>query len=153
MKILIAHHETHWSQAKRLVNEYAESLDFDLEFQNFDEEIESLSAQYGPPSGCFLLAREGKTYVGCVGLRRITDGVCEMKRLYLQPGQRGKNLGRDLAEAIIAHGRKLGYKHMRLDTVPTMVAAQALYESVGFREIDAYRHNPVSGTTFMELKL
>ena len=153
MKFLTAHREEHWSKAKSLVLEYAESLDFDLEFQGFNAEIESLSTRYGPPSGCFLLAKESESYVGCVGLREITNEVCEMKRLYVMPSQRGKKLGRALAEAIIVEARRLGYKQMRLDTVPTMVAAQALYESFGFRLIEPYRHNPVSGTAFMELRL
>lgn len=153
MKLVTAYREEHWSQAKSLVLEYAESLEFDLEFQGFNAEIESLSTLYGPPSGCFLLAKESESYVGCVGLREITDEVCEMKRLYVMPSQRGKELGRGLTEAIIAEARRLRYKRVRLDTVPTMIAAQALYESVGFRLIEPYRHNPVSGTAFMELRL
>ena len=143
----------HWREARSVIQQYAASLEFDLEFQDFEGEMEALPQHYGPPGGSFLLARERGATVGCVGLRRLADGVCEMKRLYVLPGQRGRGLGRRLAEAIIAEGRRLGYARMRLDTVPSMQAARALYRSLGFQTISAYRFNPISGTAFMELPL
>ena len=142
-----------WREARAAVQRYADSLEFDLEFQDFDHEIDSLAEEYGPPGGCFLLAREEGHTIGCVGLRKIDEAVCEMKRLYVFPGQRGRRIGQRLAEAIIEEGRRLGYERMRLDTVPSMKAARALYESLGFRNIPSYRYNPIPGAPYMELQL
>ncbi len=143
----------HWRAARTLVEEYAASLDFALDFQGFGQEIESLPAIYGPPDGCLLLALDGDVPAGCVAFRKLGEGVCEMKRLYVRPAHRDRGIGRVLVGAIVDRARRRGYQRMRLDTVPTMKAAKALYASVGFRKIEAYRHNPVSGATFMELVL
>ncbi len=90
-------------------------------------------------------------FVGCVALRQIGEGLCEMKRLFVQPAFRGKGIGKALAQAIIEEGRRIGYKHMRLDTV--MEPAKSLYRSLGFLEIPPYQHVPVEGVVFMELEL
>jgi GNAT superfamily N-acetyltransferase len=143
----------HYEWARILFEEYAASLEFDLDFQGFDQELETLPEDYGPPHGCLLLAQQGDALVGCVAFRKGGDGICEMKRLYVRPGHRAHGLGRILVEAIIEHARRLGYQRMRLDTVPSMEAARALYASFGFRPIEAYRFNPIPGTAFMELTL
>lgn len=137
-------------QGKRLVQEYADSLKVDLCFQNFSEELENFETHYGPPDGCFLVDEQGR---GCVGLRKFADGVGEMKRLYVVPAARGQGVGEALSRRIIDEARKRGYRRLVLDTLPDMKAAQALYRSLGFREIPSYRYNPVPGTLFFELPL
>lgn len=141
------------SAFRDLVLKYAGVLDFDLDFQGFEEEIDNLSGCYAPPRGCLLLAKWGGRPVGCVALRSLDGIYCEMKRLYVEEPFRGQGVGRALARAIIARARKMNYVRMRLDTVPAMVEARGLYKSLGFREIHPYRFNPIKGASFMELDL
>ena len=141
------------TQAKELFQEYAESLGFDLCFQNFNAELDSFPKQYSPPTGCLFLALSETQPIGCVGLRSFEKGVCEMKRLYVRPDFRGRKAGRLLAEATIKAGKVIGYEIMRLDTLPSMESANVLYKSLGFRQIEPYRHNPIKGAIYMELSL
>jgi putative acetyltransferase len=138
---------------RELVEEYVESLGIDLEFQEIDRELADLRAAYGPPAGAILLALADGEPGGCVALRPLQAGSCEMKRLYVRPAFRGTGLGRNLALAAISAARDLGYERMRIDTLPQMAAARKLYASLGFHEIEPYRFNPVPGTAFMELAL
>ena len=131
--------------------EYSQDLPFDLSFQNFDEEVKTLPGRYARPRGCMLLAMWTGEAAGCVALRQIGDGVCEMKRLFVQPALRGKGIGRALGQAIIEEARRIGYKRMRLDTV--LEPAKRLYRSLGFREIPPYQRVPIEGVVFMELEL
>jgi len=143
--------------ARSLIEEYAAqigtSMGVDLGFQNLSAELLQLPDMYGPPSGCLLLASRDDEWIGCCALRRFTDEVGEMKRLYVKPTARGADLGRHLAERLVAKARALGYRRMVLDTLPGMVAAQTLYRSLGFRETEPYYLNPTAGVSYMELDL
>ncbi|MCU0612511.1 MAG: GNAT family N-acetyltransferase [Candidatus Eisenbacteria bacterium] len=140
-------------EARSLILEYAASLGFDLGFQQFDEEIASLPGEYASPSGCLLLARlEGKA-AGCVGVRAFAERICEMKRMYVRPTLQHRGVGRALAQGALHEARAMGYRVMRLDTLASMEAARALYRSLGFREIEAYRHNPLPDAVYMECDL
>ena len=141
------------SVSRRLLEEYAAGIGVDLCFQNFDEELAGLPGKYAPPEGRLILAKSDGGYAGCVALRKLEDGICEMKRLYVCPESRGQGIGRSLAAEVIAQGRKIGYGAMRLDTLASMKAAIALYESLGFRRVKAYCHNPEREAVFMELDL
>ncbi|HEX7957337.1 MAG TPA: GNAT family N-acetyltransferase [Pyrinomonadaceae bacterium] len=153
MRLSRAESESEVEEARALFREYADATGVDLCFQNFAQELASLPGDYAPPAGSLLLAHSGVEPAGCVALRRIDDAVCEMKRLYVRPAFRGGGLGRTLAEAVVAEARRIGYERMRLDTLPSMRSAIGLYRSLGFREIDGYRFNPVEGTLYMELTL
>lgn len=139
--------------ARRLFEEYARGLGIDLRFQGFDEELATLPGGYARPDGRLLLAHVGDEVAGCVALRRLEPDVCEMKRLYVRPGFRGLGVGLMLAKTIIAEAAAAGYRRMRLDTLPSMSSAMALYHRFGFREIQPYRNNPVEGAVFLELQL
>lgn len=142
--------------AQQLFLAYAKSLDFDLCFQNFEDELAALPGAYAPPGGALLLARDGAgTAVGVVALRPLHEpGCCEMKRLYLSPAMRGRGAGRQLVQAVIDEARRLGYRHMRLDTVASsMQAAIALYRQFGFQPIPPYTFNPQPDVVYLELAL
>lgn len=142
-----------WAAARRLVEEYAASLNLDLGFQDFAYEIESLAVEYAPPDGCFLVAEDNGDFVGCGGLRRFSDTDCEMKRLYAIPSHRGRGIGRVIAGALISEAKNIGYETMLLDTLPSMKLAQDLYLSLGFTPTTPYRYNPLPGATFFQLQL
>ncbi|MEJ2720710.1 MAG: GNAT family N-acetyltransferase [bacterium] len=152
-RIVVADTKERVRRARELCEEYARSLGFDLDFQDFDEELASFPGSYTPPSGCLLLAEIGDEAVGCVALRRLSDDVCEMKRLFVRPDYRGAQTGKRLAEAVIREACRIGYERMRLDAIRSMTAAVALYRSLGFVEIPQYRVNPIDGALFFELVL
>ena len=144
----------HIEQARSLFLEYGSSLGFSLCFQSFDEELKNLPGAYAPPSGRLLLARSGDHAAGCIALRKLDTGICEMKRLYVRPGDRGLGLGRMLAERSIAEARAIGYERMRLDTIASaMKDAVALYRRMGFREIAPYSSIPMESALWLELVL
>ena len=140
--------------ARRLFLEYAESLDFELCFQDFEAELDALPGDYAPPDGALLLAVVDDTIAGCVALRPMEkDDACEMKRLYVRPAVRREGVGRALAEAIVDKAEALGYDVMRLDTVESMTAARRLYTSLGFEETEPYYHNPLPDVVYMQRNL
>jgi ribosomal protein S18 acetylase RimI-like enzyme len=139
---------------RALLRAYEASLGVDLCFQGFEEELATLPGRYAPPAGELLLARgEGGEPLGCVALRPLGPGCCEMKRLYVAPAARGRGLGRALVDAVLATARRIGYREMRLDTLPDMAGAVALYRAAGFAPIEPYYDTPVPGTLFLARRL
>jgi GNAT superfamily N-acetyltransferase len=140
-------------EVRSLFREYAAFLDVDLCFQGFEEELAGLPGNYSHPDGDLLIGLDGVKIVGCVAVRRLGDGICEMKRLFVRPEARGTGLGRRLAQAIIEVARELGYAFMRLDTLDKLTEAMHLYETLGFRRTEPYYYNPLPGVVYWELKL
>jgi len=153
IRIINAQKEHHYQKARELFRQYADSLDFDLEFQGFSEELATLPGKYAMPEGCILLAEDSGQFVGCVALRPLEDNICEMKRLFVRSDYRGQGIGRMLACSVIDKAREIGYERMRLDTIATMKEARTLYYSLEFRNIKAYRYNPIDDSSYMELEL
>lgn len=138
----------------QLFRAYAASLPIDLGYQGFDAELASLPGKYAPPAGALLIGRDASgVALGCVAMRPLEQGVCEMKRLYVAPEARGSGLGKQLAVAIVDAARAAGYREMRLDTLMSMTSAIALYEQLGFVRIGAYYDTPIENTVFMSLQL
>ena len=152
-RIVAAQEGESLEELRRLVDEYASSLGISLDFQNFDQELAGLPGDYAPPSGRLLVALWEGEPAGCVALKRLEGRICEMKRLYTRPRFRGCGIGRALCEVVIEEARRIGYERMRLDTLPFMEAAKALYLSLGFRDIAPYCYNPIEGARFLELTL
>ncbi len=140
---------------RELFAEYVAWLGINLCFQNYDKEVADLPGEYAPPRGRLLLAlADDRVAAACAALRDLGNGVCEMKRLFVRPDFRGQRLGLQLAQMILTEARAIGYKHIRLDTLPgKMDRAIAMYRALGFKDIAPYYHNPVAGVAFMELEL
>jgi putative acetyltransferase len=151
--IIVARTNEDYAVAKVLFLEYARDIDLDLSFQDFDQEMAGLTVQYGPSQGGILLLAIEARPAGCVAVRRFENDIAELKRMYVRPAYRGQGFGRRLGEEAIALARRLGYRAIRLDTLPKMGAAIALYQSFGFVEIEPYRFNPVPGAKYFELQL
>ncbi|MDI7775995.1 GNAT family N-acetyltransferase [Asticcacaulis sp. EMRT-3] len=135
--------------ARGLFLTYAASLGIGLDYQDFDAELAGLPGKYAPPQGALLLASHDARMIGCVAMRPLASGVCEMKRLYVTPQGRGLGVGRALIDAVLSEARRLGYGEMKLDTLPQMTAAIALYQEAGFAPAPAYYDTPIAGTLFM----
>ena len=153
IKIFEANTNEFIEKTKELIREYAQSLEFDLGFQDFDKEMENFPGQYALPGGCLYVALDENQPIGCVALRDLGHGICEMKRLYVKPFFRGQKVGKLLAEVVIKAAKDMGYDFMRLDTIPSMKHANMLYNALGFEQIAPYRFNPLDGATFFELNL
>jgi putative acetyltransferase len=152
-KIFPAQTNEDFETAKKLLVEYVDSLDFDLSFQNFEQELADLPNHFALPQGCLLLAIHDSQAAGCVAIKRFENSICEMERLYVKPQFRRLRIGRALAENIITQAQKLGYDYMRLHTILPRNAARNLYFSLGFEDIEPYCYNPMENVAFMELKL
>lgn len=140
-------------EVKQILLEYAQSLDIDLSFQDFEIELKTLPGKYGPPDGILILALVNAKAAGCVALRKISENICEMKRLFVRDEYKGLGIGKRLTTMIIEEASKLNYHYIRLDTLSTMEKAQDLYKTLGFYDIEPYVYNPTCGARFMELKL
>ncbi|HSP48489.1 MAG TPA: GNAT family N-acetyltransferase [Clostridiaceae bacterium] len=138
---------------RQLFREYAESLEIDLCFQNFEEELEALPGKYAAPEGTMILALVDGESAGCIALRKSSEGIAEMKRLFVRDDYRGLHIGKRLVQLILMEAAKLGYSYIRLDTLSTMKEAVSLYQSFGFYEIEPYIYNPIEDAKYMELKL
>ncbi|HPR06121.1 MAG TPA: carbonate dehydratase [Denitromonas sp.] len=153
LRILDTTHTTELEQVRQFFRNYAAWLGVDLCFQNFDAVMASLPGAYSAPDGRLFLAEVDGQPAGCVGIRKFSEGVCEMKRLYVEPSMRGHGVGRDLALAAIRTAKELGYKRIMLDTLPAMRIAVKLYRELGFTEAPAYYPTPIEGTIFLSLDL
>jgi carbonic anhydrase len=148
-----SHVAEEFEQVRQFFRNYAAWLGVDLSFQNFDEEMASLPGRYSAPEGRLFYATVDGKGAGCVGVRKYSEGVCELKRLYVEPRFRGLGIGRDLALAGIRAARQIGYRKIMLDTLPAMRIAVKLYRELGFDEAPAYYQTPVEGTQFLALDL
>lgn len=140
-------------EVRLLIREYVNSMSLDLSFQGLDEELETLPGKYAEPEGALFVASVGGALCGCIAMRKLSEGVCEMKRLYVRDSHKGKGIGKELVRTIIEEARAKDYRIMRLDTLSTMKPALALYREFGFREIEPYVYNPIEGAVFMEKDL
>ncbi|MGW9686973.1 GNAT family N-acetyltransferase [Flagellimonas sp. 2504JD1-5] len=144
----------HFDIGAELFQEYALHIGLDLEFQNFNDELKNLKKQYSRPDGILFIAYSEQEFpMGCFGIRRLNDTICELKRMYLKKEARGKGLGKIFMKKAISLGKELGYSKMRLDTLPSMLPALGLYKKFGFYEIPPYRFNPIDGTKYLEIQL
>lgn len=154
MPVVVVETDADWAEVERLIRAYLASLPFEVDFQDLDGELGDLPSSYGPPDGAARLVRgDDGVAVGVVGVRRFDEHDAELKRMYLEPAARGTGAGRALAEAAIEAARSLGYRRLLLDTVSRLATAIAIYEALGFVEIDAYRHNPMVDARYFALDL
>lgn len=153
MKIIQAQTADEMETVRALFREYERFLKVDLCFRGFAEELATLPGRYAPPQGRLLLAQESERVAGCVALRPLDDGVCEMKRLFVRPDSRGQGLGRMLAQRIIHEAITVGYTMMRLDTLDTLERAMRIYETLGFQRCASYYANPLPGVVYWERAL
>jgi GNAT superfamily N-acetyltransferase len=154
LTIVQAEGEAQIDDARTLFREYEAWFGLDLCFQGFEQELVGLPGKYAMPDGRLYLAHSDEKLAGCIAMRKLEDGICEMKRLFVRGDFRGQKVGLRLIEALIEAARGEGYSKMRLDTFPPkMGTAVSLYESHGFRAIPPYYNNPYEGVLFMELDL
>lgn len=153
MQYTIPVNETQLQDAINLFSEYANSLNISLAFQNFEEELNIINSMYGSPTGCLLIVYDQNTPIACAAYRKIGEGICELKRMYIQPNYRGQGIGQELVKLLCEKAKLNGYNFMRLDTLDSMIPAITLYHNNGFYDIDAYYHNPNKGVVYMEKQL
>ena len=153
MKIILANHPAEYEIGSSMFSKYIDSLNFNLDFQNYERELQNIETIYRSPTGALVLVKDFSGYVGCAGIRKFTDEICELKRTYVLPSKRGRGIGLLLLTACMDEARNLGYKHMYLDTHSSMKAAISLYLKNGFKDIPAYYDNPISETRYLAAEL
>lgn len=153
IKYIAAKTEKEYNDGMILFQEYANSLNISLDFQHFDEELKIINKMYGPPYGILIIAYNQNQAVGCAALRKIDEGICEVKRMYVQPNHRRLHIGNTLLEMLVNKAVEMKYSYMRLDTLDHMIPAITLYQHHGFYKIDAYYFNPNNNTVYMEKSL
>jgi putative acetyltransferase len=146
----LASAESEFNEGKQLFKEYADSLDFNLDFQGFNKELETIDVQYNKPLGALILAYHSEIPVGCAGIREIDNSTAELKRMFVKPEYRGMKIGYNLMILALEKAKEMNYQKIRLDSLETMKEARKLYDSFGFYEIGPYRFNPLPGPVFME---
>ncbi len=149
----IAHAAKDFEDGEKLFQEYAKSLSIDLSFQDFASELKTIEKQYNKPRGALMLAYNEELAVGCAGIRELDNEIAELKRMFVQQEYRGCQIGQTLLNMAIDTAIEIGYKKIRLDTLPDMTKAQNLYKEMGFYTIPAYRLNPIKETVYMEKNL
>ncbi len=153
MKYITPNTTDQFNDAISLFQEYANSLNISLAFQNFDEELNIINSMYGSPTGCLLLVYDNELPIACAAYRKIGENICELKRMYIKPDYRRKGVGQEIMNILCSRAKLNGYTLMRLDTLDTMTPAIKLYSNNGFYTIDAYYHNPNEGVVYMEKRL
>jgi ribosomal protein S18 acetylase RimI-like enzyme len=136
--------------AKKLIVEYIQWLNHDLSFQNIDDELNHFPEKYKEPEGTFFIAKENHKIIGCIGVKKLENKICEMKRLFVQDNYKGNGIGKKLVELIIAEAKAIHYEKIRLDTLDTMEAALSIYYKNNFYEIEPYYNNPADGVVYLE---
>ncbi len=153
MDIIAARTSEHYVAAVALFKEYAVGLGIDLQFQKFENELQTLPLMYGPPTGELWLIQQNNQFVGCAALRKLDEHTCELKRMFVQPAYRGKHLGEQLMEIALTTALRLHYRVMRLDSLRRLEPAIQLYLRYGFSEIAPYNFNPEEDVVYFEKNL
>jgi len=153
MHIIVARTDGHYAAAIALFEEYAMGLGIDLQFQNFQAELEMLPQKYGPPKGELWLVQDGEDFVGCAALWQLDENTCELKRMFVKPAYRGQRLGEKLMDIALATARGMAYHYMKLDSLRRLTAAVNLYRRYGFEEIAPYNFNPEADVVYFEKNL
>lgn len=153
MQIIVARTPEQYQAAVFLFKEYAQGLGIDLQFQQFDQELQVIPTRYGPPQGELWLVQDGDQWIGCAALKQLDEQTCELKRMYIQPAYRGQGLGDQLMELALAAGRVLGYQVMKLDSLRRLTPALKLYQRFGFDETAPYNYNPEADVVYFERRL
>ena len=151
--LIVAKGPKEYAIAKKLIEEYVDSLGFNLDFQDIDNELEHLELFYGHSNGLIIMAKVDDEFVGVICLRDLGNFISEIKRMYVKPNFRGKGLGRKMLNKVAEEAKRLGFRFLRLDTVPDMESAIHLFVSKGFYEIEDFGTNPLQDVRFMEFKL
>ena len=153
IEFYLATTEMDYAAAKLLFEEYAISININLDFQHFDEELEQLKKMYASPVGGIILAKQDNKIIGCVAIRKITNEIGELKRMFIKPEHQHKGIGKDLLSEAIQLAKKCNYSILKLDTLNYMLPAITLYKNIGFYETPAYYHNPIETAMYFELVL